>query len=122
MSKRPKFVTFICWLNIVVGLVLIWVMPTLASDPTFLPTLAKQYTSTPLNLVLFRLYMTMLICMISSIFMLCGANWARFLYVILGGANWIFSTPDQLTVGSILGYVISTYLLFRPKCNRFFSR
>ena len=123
MRKRPRFVTFICWLNIIIGLVTFWVIPTLASDPTFLPTIAKQYTSTPLDLVLFRFYVTKLIIVILSVFMLRGANWARLLYVILGCANLIFTaTPNQITVGVILECVITVYLLFRPKCNEFFSR
>ena len=124
MSDQPKFITLICWLNIIVGIVIFLELPTFTMYPintfsnTFSFTIARQFAFTPPNLLVFRFYVTVLICMVSSIFMLRGANWARLLYAILGGAHFIFSIPNQL----ILGYVIVIYLLFRPKCDSFFSR
>lgn len=135
MSDQPKLVTLICWLNIVVGSVMFLVLPTFI-DPfksinsdlngsIFIDPYGKgfqfvyrQFTFTPDKFVVLRLYVMILMCMISSIFMLRGANWARLLYVVLGGAHFIFSIPNQL----ILVYVMIVYLLFRPKCNVFFSR
>lgn len=131
MSSRPTSVTVICWLSIIVGIVIFSEFPTFArtySSPynsTFSSIIFRAFVFTPPNLVIFHFYATVLLCVISSIFMLRGENWARLLYMILGGVNFIFSSLNPFVFGPnslILGYAIIIYLLSRPKCDTFFSK
>ncbi len=116
MKKRPWSVTFIGWLLIVVGSVVLvaGLWPSAHTD-------ASKYPPEPL-------YELALICLVrvigivGGVFMLRGRNWARWLvvawigfHVIIGFTRSIFSSVVH---DSILAVAI--YVLFRPRASAFF--
>ena len=123
MSKRPKSVTFISWLNIIFGFLRIFSVPILLSGPIFSKNLAENNISTHSQLL--QICISSTIVIISGLFMLGGANWARILHVIhrvIGITVQIFqgSTAEE-TFPQILYFVITAALLFRTKSNEFFG-
>ena len=124
MSRRPKFVTFISWINIILGFLILFSVPMSMSNPNLSQSLAKS--SIPINVQLLQICISSTIAIISGFFMLSGANWARILYVayqVIGITIEVFqgSTAEEF-VPQILGFMIIFALLFRTKSNEFFSR
>ena len=123
MSRRPKFVTFISWVSIILGFLIVFVVPMSMSNPNLSQSVVKS--SIPINLLLLQICVSSAISIISGFFMLGGANWARILYVahhVIGITIEVFqgSTAKEF-VPQILGFIIIFAFLFRTKSNEFFS-
>ena len=61
----------------------------------------------------------------SGIFMLRGANWARYLYIIWGAISLllnVFTTPTKLAIIPGLAiYGIIVFFLMQPRANEYFN-
>ena len=80
MNNRPKSITFISWFIIVTGVLGLITSLTSMNNPLVLELMAKS--PIPVSAQFVISYIGLLITIASGIFMLRGANWSRFLYII----------------------------------------
>lgn len=124
MDKRPKSVTFISWFYIVAGAFSLLTSVTSMNNPLVLELMAKS--PIPISAQFAMMYVGLAVSITSGIFMLRGANWARFLYIIWGAISFLIglaTSPAKLMlVPGIIVYGIVVFFLLRPNTNAFFSR
>ena len=123
MNTRPTSVTVISWIILVtsaLGLVATFVM---INNPTTQELMAK--TPLPLPVQYAMTFVGLSIGIVSGIFMLKGANWARMLYIgwgVLGLAIGLVTSPMKLMMlPGALFFAIIVFFLLRPRANAFFS-
>lgn len=124
MNKRPASVTFISWFFIVTGAFSLLTSFTSMNNPLVLELMAKSPLPVPAQFVM--MYVGLAISITSGIFMLRGANWARFLYIIWGAIGLLIglaTSPAKLMlIPGIIVYGIIVFFLLRPNADAFFSR
>jgi hypothetical protein len=124
MNKRPQSITFISWLLIVSGIFSLITSFTSMNNPLVLELMAKNPIPIPAQFVI--MYVGLAISITSGIFMLRGANWARFLYIIWGVIGLLVglatSPTKLLLIPGIIVYGIIVFFLLRPNAGTFFSR
>ncbi len=121
--KRPKSLTFVAVLFMLWGIFLIGFALWNAVSQ------GDRYLNNP-NVVLQDLFALIgpITCLICGVGIMVGFNWARWLFVVVYGANLVLTGLLVRTEGSAggklfilfvwLGFV---YLLFRPQASVFFS-
>ncbi len=123
MNKRPLSITFIAWFLIVTGTFSALVMLISRNNPVFLEELAKNPIPVPIQLAI--AFLGLAISIFSSIFMLRGANWSRFLYVgwcVISILITLVTSPAKATaIPGIIIFGIIVFFLFQPKANEFFN-
>jgi hypothetical protein len=123
MNTRPLSVTIIAWLLIVFAVISAATIPFTLGNPAAQELMAKSMISIPVQY--FMMFAGLLISIVSGIFMLRGANWARMLYIIWGAVGFIVSfitSPAKLVViPGFLVYLIVVFFLLRPKATAFFT-
>ena len=123
MSQRPRSVTVISWLLIVVGAVGCLTFTVSLSILTSRQLLA--HGPMPLSVSIADAYLAIVVGIVSGIFMLKAANWARRLYVIFTGVSVVvtaalFGVSLSLLPGTLF-YGIAVLLLSRPAVNEYFG-
>jgi hypothetical protein len=122
--RRPKSVTFISWFLIVTGACSLLTSFSSMNNPLVLELMAKSPLPVPAQFIM--MYIGLAIYITSGIFMLRGANWARFLYIISHAINILIgvaTSPVKLMlIPGIIIYGIIVFFLLRPNANAFFSR
>ncbi len=119
--ERPKSVTIISWVLIVMGgLSLIIGRFSLSASQELL-----SKSPIPLSLQYSLTYASILISLVCGIAMLKRQNWARFLYVgwnILGFIIGLATSPAKaMMIPGITLFAILSFFLFRPKANEYFN-
>lgn len=111
MNKRPLTVTIIGWLLVAVGLA------------------ASAFHLNELRGNAFHgwnawIFVVELVVIVSGIFALRGANWARWLAVVWVGAHVVISFLNSWRHGSVhvLILFLLTCFLFRPESNVYFRK
>ncbi len=123
MNKRPLSVSIIAWLLIVFGALSAVAIPFTLGNPMTQELMAKSMVPIPVQY--FMMFAGVLISIVTGIFMLKGANWARMLYIIWGALGFLFSfitSPAKAAVipGFVI-YLIVAFFLLRPKATAFFT-
>lgn len=115
MHKRPRLITVISWLFIVLGTV------------SLLSSLLPYWNQTPAERIdelkaHWIVHLARTVSIVCGVFMLYGFNWARWLVVIWIGFHIIISalhSPLQLVVHGLL-FAVILYIVFRPDANIYF--
>jgi len=115
MVKRPKSVAIIAWLLIVVSTL---------SIVEFLTRMGRGGNPAP-SLVGWWFALGMMpLYFISAVFMLRGKDWARQLYLAVGGTSLLFELVAlpfaEKTIGTVLFFLITALLLYRPYPSAYF--
>jgi len=119
---RPRSVTVIGWLSLVLGLLVLAAL--FPKSPDAQRNMAQYGSQHPFLFA--RLWAGPVIALVCGVFMLRGHNWARWLYVVSFGYNVIdnmaHSSLRRLALASIPGLLIgaAAYYLFRPAATGFF--
>ena len=123
MNKRPLSVSIIAWLLIIFAALSAVTIPFTLGNPRAQELMAKSMVPVPVQY--FMMFAGVLISIVSGIFMLKGANWARMLYIIWGALGFLFSlitSPAKLVlIPGFLVYAIVVFFLLRPKATAFFT-
>lgn len=123
MKSRPKSVTVVCWILIVIGILPIFTLQHAMNDPRAAELMSQS--PLPLSVQYGMIYLGLAITLISGIAMLKGKNWARMLYIgwsILGFIIGIATSPAKvMMIPGIIIFAIFAFFLFRPKANAFFT-
>jgi len=117
MKKRPLAVTIVSLLFMIIGIASLFkaVSPLIGSGRAHI----TGHELTDSGLVFFSAVLALL----SAVFMLRGANWARWLCLIwmaLHVVLSIFHKPVELAMHSVL-LVVLMILLLRPSVSNYFS-
>jgi hypothetical protein len=124
MNKRPKSVTFISWFFIVTGACSLLTNFTSINNPLTLELMAKSLL--PVSAQFAMMYVKSAVSITSGIYMLRGANWARFLYIVYCAIILLISLvtfPAKLMlIPGIIIYGIIVFFLLRPNVDVFFNR
>ena len=123
MSVRPKAVTIISWLSIIMGALMLAASVFSSNNPVIKDAMSQS--PVPLSLQYFLSYVGAAVSIVTGIMMLQGKNWARLLFVIW----YIFSIVMSLAtvpnkVSEIPAMVLAAvffFFLFRPKVNEYFK-
>jgi hypothetical protein len=123
MNKRPVSVTVIAWIILVISAFSLVASAVAINNPMTQELMAKN--PIPLPVQYSMLFLGLLISIVSAIFMLRGANWARMLYIVWGAIGLLISfltSPAKLMlIPGILVYAIFVFFLLRPKASAYFS-
>jgi hypothetical protein len=126
MRERPRSVTVIGWILIVMGGVSGIQTTVGLSDPKtkelmsrFLMPIFISYTVS---------YLGLFVSLLCGIGMLKARNWARFLYVIWGAislvityVNWGTLPGKIVLLPPLMFFLVITLSLFNPKVNEYFT-
>lgn len=120
MTARPTYVTAIGWLLVVFGGLSIASVALVAAAPSLLPGPPAGASAIFLNLL------SSLAELVCGYFVLKGANWARWAYLVLCILTGAYLLLDRRTDASLVvlwGVVAVLTLagLFTPAANRFFG-
>ncbi len=121
MNQRPKSVTVVCWVFLILGIVAILVSFLPKSQDTARSLLTYR-TAHPFSY--FYFWASPILCAISAILMLKGINWARWFFVLWIGANMVSKlvlAPSAINLAGTIMFSIPVYFLFRPQSGKFFK-
>jgi hypothetical protein len=123
MNKRPVSVTVIAWIILVSGALSLVTSAVMMKNPLTQELMAKSPIPVPVQYVM--LFVGLLVSVISGIFMLKGANWARMLYIIWGAVGFLVSlltSPIKLMlIPGFVVYAVFVFFLLRPKASAYFT-
>jgi hypothetical protein len=123
MNQRPKSITVICWILIIMGAISIVSSTLSLNNPIAKELMAKS--PIPVNIQYAVMYIGLLIMLVSSVAMLKRQNWARLLYVgwsIIGFIIGIATSPMKAAmIPGLIVFLIIVFFLFRPKANEYFK-
>lgn len=112
MNPRPVAVTIIGLLLAIVGV---------AGFAFHFYQLGPQHAFNVANVWIFLVELVALAC---GVFLLRGANWARWLAMAWMASHVAFSFFDSLQKAAVHGliFLLLAYFLFRPQANAYFRR
>jgi len=120
---RPKSVTVVCWILIVMGAISLITSTLNHDNPMVKDLMAKS--PIPVTLQYIMTYVGLIIMLTCGVSMLKRQNWARILYVcwsIFGFIVGIATSPMKaVMIPGIIVFLILVFFLFRPKANEFFK-
>ncbi len=123
MNKRPTSVTVIAWIILVTGALSLLTIAFAMNNPMAQELMAKSPVPVPVQY--FISFVGLLISIVSAIFMLRGANWARMLYIVLRAIGFLFSlftSPAKLLlIPGFFIYAVFVFFLLRPKASAYFT-
>jgi hypothetical protein len=128
MTRRPKSVTIIAWILIVmfafsaIGIVTVFLTGTM-KKPEMVELMRQNHL--PIFVQYGLNVAGLLITLVSAVGMLRGKKWARLLYVIWGIIGFLLAfvtSPTKIMIiPGILLFIIFVFFLFRPKANAYFK-
>lgn len=124
MQKRPRSITVIAWILIIVaGISLLKTSTISLNNPVLREVMGRS--PIPVSLQYIIMYSGMFIYLISGFAMLKGKDWARSLYVIWSVISLVIgiatTTMKSGMIPGVLGFLIITFFLFRPRANEYFE-
>ena len=125
MGERPTSVTVIAWFLIVTGIISIISSVISIINPN--PMVEEIMSRNPLPVPIQELlqYIGIAVSIVSGIYMLDGANWARFLYVVwsfIGILISIIALPNLIfVIPGLIFWIVITSFLFRSQANDYFD-
>lgn len=129
MQTRPRSISFIGWLQIIVSMTSIFGVLTSFTHPNHVEVLDQM------NVSAMSYYITTTLSVVVNLTigagMLCGKNWSRYLYLCLMIYSLIwfyFNQPDMTDLVALIVWVVLSlwfllfvFILFRPAANSFFK-
>jgi len=123
MSKRPKSITVVSWILIILGAISLVTSTITLNNPMAQELMAKS--PIPVNIQYIMMYVGLLIMLVCGVAMLKGKNWARLLYVgwsAIGFVIGIATSPIKTAmIPGLVVFLIIAFFLFRPKANEYFK-
>ena len=118
-TERPDSITVIAWIMLFIG-----VSHLVFSINNPVPeTIAKNPIPAPVEYS--RFFADAIISIVSAIFILRGANWARVLYIWWGAFYFVIellTRPAKATTLTLGGsYLIVVFFLVRPRASAYFA-
>lgn len=112
MKKRPISVTIVSWVYIVAGI------GGIAAHATELD-LRHPFSNDVVLALIVRL-----LAVVAGIFMLRGANWARWLAIVWMAYHVVFSSFQSVLAAGIHALLLAVfaYFLFRHQANAYFDK
>ena len=122
MNKRPRTITLIGWILIVIGIFSMFATSANLKNPKVIA--AMQETPLPMSMQYAILTLGVMIMTISGLGILKGKNWARFLYAGWGMFSFLLAiavgTMQASMIPGLLIFLVIAYFLFRPEANAYF--
>ncbi|MEW6302826.1 MAG: hypothetical protein AB1705_05100 [Verrucomicrobiota bacterium] len=120
MNKRPRSITIISWIFIVMGAgaSLTRLLPPV--DPTAAQHIAGFKAQHPVQY--YFLFAGPILALVCGVFLLRGCNWARWLLTVWLGSHVVIHflhSPVKALVPAVASSVL-IYFLFRPPAKEFF--
>jgi len=123
MNTRPKSVTIISWVLLVMSVISIFSTSLTYNNPEVVEIMSLSTIPITLQYIMITLGLT--ITIISAIGMLNCKNWARFLYVgwsMIGFIISLLTSPMiAMLIPGIIVFMIITFFLFSSKANIYFN-
>ena len=123
MNQRPKSITVVCWILIIMGAISLVTSTISFSNPITRELMAKS--PIPVNIQYVMMYVGLLVMLVSGVAMLKRQNWARIVYVgwsIIGFIIGMATSPMKVAmIPGLIVFVVIVFFLFRPKANEYFK-
>ncbi len=123
MNQRPKSITVVCWILIIMGAISLVTSIISFNNPITKEIMAKS--PIPANIQYAMMFAGLLVMLVSGVAMLKRHNWARLLYVgwsIFGFIIGIATSPMKAAmIPGLIVFLVIVFFLFRPKANEFFK-
>jgi len=124
MKNRPKSISIIAWSLIVIGGISLISTSAMINNPIARDLMENSPISVPIQYIIS--YIGILITIISSIAMLKGKNWSRYLYIIwslIGFAFGVMTSPIKTAmIPGFVVFLVAAFFLLRPEANEFFKQ
>ncbi|MCI5165639.1 MAG: hypothetical protein D3903_05970 [Candidatus Electrothrix sp. GM3_4] len=123
MKDRPKSITIISWLLIIISVISIASTVFTYDNPEVVKMMELSGVSTTLQYILIAIGMAITIS--CSVLMLKAKSIGRIIYIgwtVISLLIGLFTSPAKaMMVPGLVFFVIITFFLFRPKANEYFS-
>lgn len=124
MNDRPISIIVIAWIVLFRAVLFLFggIVSLLSNNPAMQEIMAK--TPIPVSVQYLILFADVIISIVSSIFMLGGANWARLLYICWGAFSLVIAllTSPAKPILGIVFYLVVVFFLLRPKASAYFAQ
>jgi hypothetical protein len=124
MNKRPTSITVIAWIMLISAAFSLLASIFTINNPRVQEMMAKNPIPTPVQYLM--LFGGVTISIVSAIFILRGANWARLLYIWWSGFGFVIafltSPAKPMLIPGVLLYLTVVFFLLRPKASAYFSQ
>lgn len=124
MNKRPTSITVIAWIMLVSAAFSLLASIFTFHNPVVQEIMTKNQIPVPVQYLILLAGLT--ISILSAIFMLRGANWARLLYIYWTAVSSVigfFTSPAKpMLIPGLLLYLIVVFFLLRPKASAYFTQ
>lgn len=124
MRERPKSVTVIAWILIVMGAISVFTILSSSNNPMVKELMSKSPLPIPLQYAM--MYIGLVVSVISGIGMLKGQSWARLLYVIWGAVGFLIglvtSSMKVAMIPGLIFFAIISFFLYRPASTQYFTK
>jgi hypothetical protein len=124
VNERPISIIVIAWLLLFSAASSLLASIFTLNKAAVQEMMAKTPIPAPVQYLM--LFAGVIISIVSAIFMLRGANWARLLYICWGAFSCViafFTSPAKLTlIPGVVLYVIFVFFLLRPKASAYFTQ
>lgn len=124
MKTRPRSVTVISWILIVLGVLGFVSTIAMQNDATALELMGKSPIPIPVQIALN--YLGLVVTIVSGAVMLKGWNWGRLLYIGWSAVSFmigIITSPVKWAlIPGLVIFLVLAFFLFRPKANEYFSK
>lgn len=122
MKSRPKSVTVIGWILIVIAIMSAISTLMTMKDPMVIDLMSRSPIPIPVQYVMIAL--GVVVTFVGGVAIIQGYNWGRMLYVIwsiLGFCITFATSPMKAAaVPGVVVFFVIAFFLFRPKANDFF--
>ncbi|MBN1378683.1 MAG: hypothetical protein JXA04_05565 [Gammaproteobacteria bacterium] len=124
MNDRPKSITVICWILIVMAAISLITSTLSMNNPIAREIMEKS--PLPINIQYAFMFVGLAVMLISGVVMLKGQNWGRWLYVgwsLFGFVIGITTSPMKVAmIPGLVIFLILVFFLFRPIANKYFKK
>jgi hypothetical protein len=122
-SPRPKSVTTVSWVLIVIDVTSLVATTANLNDPMTRDLMSLSVI--PIRVQYFMMYFGFLAQIVSGFAMLKRQNWGRLLYTIwcsIGLTVGLITSPMKvMMIPGIVFFAVMVFFLFRPKANEYFK-
>ena len=124
MKQRPKSISIIAWILIVIGAISLITTSAMINNPVTRDLMNNSPIPVPAQYIIS--YLGLFVTIISGIAMLNGKNWSRYLYIIwslIGFTISITTFPIKTAIiPGFLVFLVAVYFLLRREANEFFTQ
>ena len=123
MNQRPRSVSIVAWMIIILSAITLIKAATWLNNPAFKDALAQSPLPAPVQLGI--AFIGPVLAIIAAIAILKGRSWGRLLYIVLGAIRLavgiLVASSKATMLPELVIYSVIIFVLYRPEAKEFFG-